>query len=97
MIEDYAKKAGITLTASYEGENLPAIMSLVTSTGGVALCPSYVKDQLTARLVTRPLQGAGLTIDLVMGYNRSNTSPWLKRFLFRADELVRNVQKQISP
>ena len=32
----------------------------------------------------------------VMGYNRSNTSPWLKRFLFRADELVRNVQKQIS-
>ena len=36
------------------------------------------------------------TYDLVMGYNRSNTSPWLKRLLVWADELVRNVQKQIS-
>ena len=96
MIGDYAKKAGITLKASYEGENLPAIMSLVTSTGGVALCPLYVKDQLTPRLVTRFLQGETPAVDLVMGYNRSNTSPWLKRFLFRADELVRYFQKQIS-
>jgi LysR family hca operon transcriptional activator len=95
VIVDYAKKVGITLKASYEGDNLPAIMSLVTSTGGVALCPSYVKDQLTARLVTRPLQGEVPTVDVVIGYNRSNTSPWLKRFLFRADELVRNVQKQV--
>jgi LysR family hca operon transcriptional activator len=96
VIFDYAKTAGITLKASYEGENLPSIMSLVTSTGGVALCPSYVKDQLTHRLVTRPLQGEAPTIELVMGYNRSNTSLWLKRFLLRADELVRNVQKHIS-
>jgi len=96
VIEDYAKKVGITLKASYEGDNLPAIMSLVTSTGGVALCPFYVKDQLTLRLVTRPLRGEAPTVDLVIGYSRSNTSPWLKRFLFRADELVRNVQKQTS-
>ena len=66
------------------------------ATGGVALCPAYVKDQLTPRLVTRSLQGETPTIDLVMGYNRSNTSPWLKRLLIRADELVRNVHKQIS-
>ena len=96
VIDDYAKRVGITLKPSYEGENLPAIMSLVTSTGGVALCPFYVKDQLTHGLVTRPLQGEAPTIDLVMGHSRSNTSPWLKRFLFRADELVRNIQKQIS-
>jgi LysR family hca operon transcriptional activator len=96
VIDDYAKKVGITLKASYEGENLSAVMSLVASTGGVALAPFYVKDNLTPRLVARPLQGEGPTIDLVMGYNKSNTSPWLKRFLSRADELVRNVQKQIS-
>jgi len=96
VIHDYAKKVGITLKASYEGDNLPAIMSLVTSTRGVALCPFYVKNQLTPRLVTRPLQGETPTVDLVMGYNRSNTSPWLKRFLFQADELVHNIQKQIS-
>jgi LysR family hca operon transcriptional activator len=92
VIGDFAKKVGITLKASYEGDNLPAIMSLVISTRGVALCPLYVKDQLTPGLVTRLLQGEAPTVDLVMGYNRSNTSPWLKRFLFRADELVRNVQ-----
>ena len=96
VIDDYAKRAGIVLKASYEGENLSAIMSLVASTGGVALCPSYVKDNLTTRIVARPLQGEAPTIDLVMGYNKSNSSPWLKRFLFRSDELVRNVQKQRS-
>jgi len=96
VIGDFAKKVGIMLKASYEGDNLPAIMSLVTSTRGVALCPLYVKDQLTPGLVTRPLEGEAPTVDLVMGYSRSNTSPWLKRFLFRADELVGNVQRQIS-
>ena len=95
VIADYGKRVGITLKASYEGDNLPAIMSLVASTGGVALCPFYVKNQLTPRLVTRPLEGQAPTVDLVMGYNRSNTSPWLKRFLFRADELVRSVQKSL--
>jgi LysR family transcriptional regulator, hca operon transcriptional activator len=96
VIDDYARKVGNMLKASYEGDNLPAIMSLVASTGGVALCPFYVKDQLTPRLVARPLQGETPTIDLVMGYRKSNTSAWLKRFLLRADELVRNVSKQIS-
>lgn len=96
VIDDYAKKAGITLKAAYEGENLAAVMSLVASTGGVALCPFYVKNNLTTKLVARPLQGETPTIDLVMGYNKSNTSPWLKRFLSRVDELVASVQKQIG-
>jgi LysR family hca operon transcriptional activator len=96
VIDDYAKKVGITLKAAYEGENLAAVMSLVASTGGVALCPFYVKNSLTTRLVARPLQGETPTIDLVIGYNKSNTSPWLKRFLSRADELVASLQKQIA-
>ncbi|HTI98021.1 MAG TPA: LysR family transcriptional regulator [Dongiaceae bacterium] len=96
VIVDYAKKVGITLKAAYEGENLPALMSLVASTGGLALCPFYVQYSLTPAVIARPLQGAVPTIDLVLGYNKSNTSPWLKRFLSRADELVRGVQKQIS-
>jgi LysR family hca operon transcriptional activator len=96
VIDDYAKKVGITLKAAYEGENLSAIMSLVASTGGLALCPFYAQNSLTAKVVARPLQGVAPTIELVMGYNKSNTSPWLKRFLFRADELIHGVQKQIS-
>jgi LysR family hca operon transcriptional activator len=96
VIDDYAKKVGITLKAAYEGENLAAVMSLVASTGGVALCPFYVKNSLTTKLVARPLRGEAPTIDLVMGYNKSKTSALLKRFLFRADEMIASIQKQIS-
>jgi hypothetical protein len=42
------------------------------------------------------LKGEPPTIDLFMGYNRSNTSPLLKRFLARADELVAAVARRIS-
>jgi len=47
-------------------------------------------------VVARPLQGEPPTIDLVMGYNKSNTSLLLKRFVSRADELVGGVLKQSS-
>jgi len=39
------------------------------------------------------LQGEPPTIDLMMGYSKSNTSPLLKRFISRADELVRRVSQ----
>ena len=94
VIEDYARKVGITLKAAYEGENFSAVMSLVVSTRGVGLCPLYAKNMLTPAVVARPLQGFTPTIDLMIGYNKSNTSPWLKRFLSRADELIGDVQKQ---
>ncbi|HEX4343829.1 MAG TPA: LysR family transcriptional regulator [Verrucomicrobiae bacterium] len=96
VIDDYLQKAGITLKAAYEGDNLSAIMSLVASTGGLALCPVYAQNSLIAKVVSRPLQGVAPTIELVLGYAKSNTSPWLKRFLSRTDDLVRSVQKQIS-
>jgi LysR family hca operon transcriptional activator len=96
VIDDYAKKAGITLKAAYDAENLSAAMSLVASTGGLALFPLYVKSMLTPAVVARPLQGVAPTIDLVMGYNKSSTSALLKRFLSRADEMIASVQKQIS-
>ncbi len=70
-------------------------MSLVASTGGVALSPFYVQSSLTTKLVARPLHGEPPTIDLMMGYTKSNTSPWLKKFINRSDELGRNVQRQI--
>jgi len=37
------------------------------------------------------LRGEVPTIDLMMGYNKSNASPLLKRFLLCADELVNRV------
>jgi LysR family transcriptional regulator, hca operon transcriptional activator len=53
----------------------------VASTGGVILLPLYARNLLSPSVVVRPLQGEAPTIDLVMGYSRSNTSPLLKRFL----------------
>jgi LysR family transcriptional regulator, hca operon transcriptional activator len=91
VIESYAAKSGITLKPEYDAENLSSAMSLVASTGGVTLLPLYARNLLSPSVVLRPLQGDAPTIDLVMGYSRSNTSPLLKRLLARSDELVKKV------
>jgi LysR family hca operon transcriptional activator len=94
VIEGYAARSGITLTPAYEAENLSMAMSLVASTGGITLLPRYAENLLSPGVVTRPLQGEIPTIDLVLGYSQSNTSPLLKRFLARADEMAAVVRKK---
>jgi LysR family hca operon transcriptional activator len=96
VIDGYAARNGITLAPAYEAENLSMAMSLVASTGGVTLLPLYAENLLAPAVVTRPLQGDVPTIDLVLGYSKSNTSPLLKRFLARADELAAAVRKKPS-
>jgi LysR family hca operon transcriptional activator len=94
VIDAYAAKSGVVLKPSYDAENLSSAMSLVASTGGVTLLPLYARNLLSPAVVIRPLQGEAPTIDLVMGYNRSNSSPLLKRFLARTDELVARMSQQ---
>ena len=97
VIDEYAARNGITLRHAYEAANTSAAISLITSTGSVTLFPYTVHNMLPSSVVARPLHGEAPTIDLMMGYNKSNTSPLLKRFLSRADELVARVaQKQNS-
>jgi LysR family hca operon transcriptional activator len=91
VIDAYAARNGISLKPKYEAENLSMVMSLVASTGSISLLPLYAENLLSASVVTRPLQGEVPTIDLVIGYNKSNTSPLLKRFLARTGELVARV------
>jgi LysR family hca operon transcriptional activator len=88
VIEEYAAKVGIKLKQIYDAETLSGGMSLVASTGGFTLLPTYVQNALIPAVVARPLHGAVPTIDLVMGYNKSNTAPLLKKFLLRANELA---------
>jgi LysR family transcriptional regulator, hca operon transcriptional activator len=95
VIDGYAAKSGITLKPEYDAENLSSAMSLVASTGGVTLLPLYAQNLLSSSVVMRPLQGRPPMIDLVMGYSRSSTSPLLKRFLARSDELVKKVAQTI--
>jgi LysR family hca operon transcriptional activator len=60
----------------------------------MTLFPFYVQTMLTPNVAARALEGKSPTVDLMLGYNKANSSPLLKRFLSRADELVANVQKQ---
>jgi LysR family hca operon transcriptional activator len=96
VIDAYAAKSGITLKPEYDAENLSSAMSLVASTGGVTLLPLYAQNLLSPAVVIRPLQGEAPTIDLVIGYSRSNTSALLKRFLARTAELVARVSPRSS-
>lgn len=96
VIDAYAAKMKITWKQKYDAENISGGISLVASTGEVTLLPAYVQNMLIPAVVARPLQGEPPTIDLMMGYNRSNTSPVLKRFVSRADDLVTRVLKQSS-
>jgi LysR family transcriptional regulator, hca operon transcriptional activator len=94
VIDRYAANAGIALDPAYEAENLSMAMSLVASTGGVTLLPLYAENLLSPDVVMRPLDGETPTIDLLLGYSKANTSPLLKRFLAKSDELVARVQRR---
>jgi LysR family hca operon transcriptional activator len=69
-------------------------MSLIASTRGVALLPSYAQNFLPWSVTSRPLKGDKPTIDLVLGYKKSNESPVLKLLLSRLEELVARVSKK---
>jgi LysR family hca operon transcriptional activator len=62
-------------------------ISLVASTRGLALMPDYARNLLPWSVVSRPLAGEAPTIDLAVGYSKANTSPILKLFLSRLEEL----------
>jgi LysR family transcriptional regulator, hca operon transcriptional activator len=96
VIDSYATKSGIKLTPAHDAENLSSAMSLVASTGGITLLPLYAQNLLSPNVIVRPLHGEVPTIDLVLGYSKSNTSALLKRFLSRIDELTARVGK-IAP
>jgi LysR family hca operon transcriptional activator len=93
-VNEYVAKVGLTLNPKYNAENISGGMSLVASTGCLALLPPYVTKMPFPSVISRPLEGEPPTIDLVMGYNKSNMSPLLKRLLDRTDELVAGVQSQ---
>ncbi len=50
--------------------------------------PAYAQNFLPCSVVSRPLKGETPTIDLVLGYNKANTSPILKLFLARSHALT---------
>jgi LysR family hca operon transcriptional activator len=88
VIDNYLKRSGINITPAHEADHLSMGMSLIASTGGVGLLPAYAQNFLPSSVTSRPLKGDSPTIDLVLGYKKSNQSPILKLLLSRLDELV---------
>ena len=89
VTEDYLRRSGLDIKLDHGVDNMAMAISLVASTRGVALMPEYAKNLLPPSVVSRPLDGDAPTIDIAVGYSKSNTSPVLERFVARLDELVR--------
>ena len=89
-IETYLAANGLEIEPAHRVHNLTMAMSLIASTRGVALLPAYAENFLPWSVTSRPLKGEAPTIDLVVGYSKSNTSPILKLFLSRVDVLTKS-------
>jgi LysR family transcriptional regulator, hca operon transcriptional activator len=94
VIDAYLKRSGINIRPAHEADHLSMGMSLIASTGGVGLLPAYAQNFLPSSVTSRPLKGDTPTIELVLGYKKSNESPILKLLLSRLDELVARVSKK---
>jgi LysR family hca operon transcriptional activator len=94
VIDNYLKRSGLNITPAHEADHLAMGMSLIASTDGVGLLPAYAQNFLPRSVTSRPLEGDPPTIELVLGYKRSNKSPILKLLLSRVDELVAGVSKK---
>ncbi|MDB5656617.1 MAG: LysR family transcriptional regulator [Tardiphaga sp.] len=87
VTDAYGTTLGIDLTPDHFVDNLSMAMSLVASTGGIALMPLYARNLLPPTVISRPLAGVAPTIDLSLGYNEANTSPLLKTIVAKIGDL----------
>ena len=94
VINDYLERSNLGIRPDHEVDNLAMAMSLIASTRGVALLPAYAQNFMPWSVTSRPLKGEAPTIDLVVGYHKANTSPILRMFLSRIDDLTTRVSSK---
>jgi LysR family hca operon transcriptional activator len=87
VTEDYLRRSGYDIKLVHGVDNMAMAISLVASTRGLALMPAYAENLLPWSVVSRPLEGEAPTIEVAVGYSTSNSSPILKLFLSRLEEL----------
>jgi len=93
IIDNYLKRSRVDITPAHEADHVTMGLSLIASTHGVGLLPAYAKNFLPASLSTRPLKGDAPSVELLLGYKKSNDSPILKLLLSRLDQLVARVSQ----
>lgn len=74
-IDAYLKAAGVEVTPSHAVDHIAMAMSLIASRRAIAILPVFVRNFAPWSVTSRPLAGPTPTIDLSVGYSRSNTSP----------------------
>ena len=94
VIDKFFRRSGIKITPAYEADHVTMGMSLIASTRGVGLLPAYAQNFLPSSVTSRPLKGDTPTIELVLGFKKSNDSPILKLLLSKLDELIARVSKE---
>ena len=98
VIDSYLKRSGVHVTPAHEIDHAvigtkrsdfrQSAVALIASTRGVGLLPAYTQNFLSPSVTSRPLKGDTPTVDLVLGYKKSNKSSILKLLLSRLDELI---------
>ena len=94
VVNGYLERSNVKVAPRFEMDNFAMAMSLVRSTGGVALLPASIEAYLPPALVSRPLRGEQPTIDLMIGFRRGNKSLILAKFLKRIGDLAARVQRE---
>jgi LysR family transcriptional regulator, hca operon transcriptional activator len=91
VVGDYLKRSGVNIVPRLEIDNFAMAISLVISERGVALLPASIEGFLPPSVVSRRLKGEQPAIDLVIGYRKANSSPILRKFLSRFDDLTAQI------
>src|SRR3984893_3331680 len=94
VTEDYLRRCGLDIKLDHGVDNMAMAMSLVASTRGLALMPAYAETLPPWSVVRRTLEGEAPTLDLAVGYSKPNTSPILKLFLSRIDDLTARISSK---
>ena len=92
VVNGYLEQSGVRITPHLEIDNFAMAISLVGSTGGVALLPASVDSYLPPSVVSRSLAGEQPTIDLMLGFHKANRSFVLEKFLARFNDLSAQIR-----
>jgi LysR family transcriptional regulator, hca operon transcriptional activator len=96
VTETYLRRSGLDIQLDHGIDNIAMAISLVASTRGLALMPAYARNLMPASVVSRPLDGDPPTIEVAVGYSKSNSSPILKLFVSRLAQLTERTSTAAS-
>jgi LysR family hca operon transcriptional activator len=92
VIDTYLKRSGIKITPAYKADHVTMGISLIMSRRRALTCLGTELSPFVGN--QPPAEEDSPTVDLVLGYRKSNESPVLKLLLSRLDELVARVSKK---